>query len=140
MSRHHDTLTNIAYILTAIALVGMAASITLAVSGNIKVANWITNSSNGVMIIVLVIAAYTTLTPWPPMKWKKVPLRVKTIILTYNIIIVAAIVTKVSGSLRFSWIGVITMTAAGLLLVISAMAKWARKEDNSTDITTADHQ
>lgn len=32
------------------------------------------------------------------------------------------------------------MTAAGLLLAISAMAKWTREEDSSTDIVTADYR
>lgn len=140
MNKYHNTLTNIAYILAAIAITGMATSVTLAINGNTKIANWFINSSNGAAIVVLVIAAYTTLTPWPSMKWSKVPLRVKTIVFAYNIIIVVAIVTKVFGYLRMSWIGVTTMTAAGLLLAISAMAKWTREEDSSTDIVTADYR
>lgn len=140
MSKYHNTLTNVAYILAAIAIAGMATSATLAITGNTKIANWFINSSNGATIVVLVIAAYTTLTPWPSMKWSKVPLRVKTIVLAYNIIIIAAIVTKVFGYLRMSWIGVTTMTAAGLLLAISAMAKWTREEDKSTDIATVDYR
>lgn len=140
MSKHHNTLTNIAYILAAIAITGMATSVTLAITGNAKIANWFINSSNGATIVVLVIAAYTTLTPWPSMKWSKVPLRVKTIVFAYNIIIIVAIVTKVFGYLRMSWIGVTTMTAAGLLLAISAMVKWTREEDSSTDIVSADYR
>jgi|GEM_PF-2187874 hypothetical protein len=140
MSKHHNTLTNIAYILAAIAITGMATSVTLAITGNTKIANWFINSSNGATIVVLVIAAYTTLTPWPSMKWSKVPLRVKTIVFAYNIIIIVAIVTKVFGYLRMSWIGVTTMTAAGLLLAISAMVKWTREEDSSTDIVSADYR
>lgn len=140
MSKHHSTLTNIAYILAAIALAGIATSIILTISGNVKIANCFINSSNGAIIVVLAIAAYTTLTPRPSMKWSKVPLRVKTIVLAYNIIIIAAIVTKISGFLRMSWIGVTTMAAAGLLLAISAMAKWTREEDSSTDIATADYR
>lgn len=140
MSKHHNTLTNIAYILATIALAGIATSIIITISGNIKIANWVINSSNGAIIVVLAIAAYTTLTPRPSMKWSKVPSRVKTIVLAYNIIIIAAIVTKVSGFLRMCWIGVTTMTAAGLLLDISAMTKWTREEDSSTDIATADYR
>ena len=140
MSKYHNTLTNIAYILAAIAIAGMATSATLAITGNTNLANWFINSSNGATIVVLVIAAYTTLTPWPSMKGSKVPLRVKTIVLAYNIIIIAAIVTKVFGYIRMSWIGVTTMTAAGLLLAISAMAKWTREEDKSTDIATVDYR
>lgn len=140
MSKYHSTLTNIAYILAAIAITGMATSVTLAITGNTKIANWFINSSNGATIVVLVIAAYTTLTPRPSMKWSKVPLRVKTIVFAYNIIIIVAIVTKVFGYLRMSWIGVTTMTAAGLLLAISAMVKWTREEDSSTDIVTADYR
>ena len=136
MSKYHNTLTNIAYILAAIAIAGIAISIILTIAGNTKIANWFINSSNGATILVLAIAAYTTLNPRPSMKWSKVPLRVKTIVLAYNIIIIAAILTKVSGFLKMSWIGVTTMTAAGLLLAISAMAKWTREENKSTDIAT----
>lgn len=140
MSKHHNTFTNIAYILAAIALAGIAISIILTISGNIKIANWVINSSNGAMIVVLAIAAYTTLTPRPSMKWSKVPLRVKTIVLAYNIIIITVVITEASGYLRMSWIGVTTMTAAGLLLAISAMVKWTREEDKSTDIATVDYR
>jgi hypothetical protein len=140
MSKYHNTLTNIAYILAAIAIAGMATSATLAITGNTKIANWFINSSNGATIVVLVIAAYITLIPRPSMKWSKVPSRVKTIVLAYNIIIIAAIVTKVFGYLRMNWIGLTTMTAAGLLLAISAMAKWTREDDESTDIATVDYR
>ena len=140
MSKYHNTLTNIAYILAAIAIAGMATSATLAITGNTKIANWFINSSNGATIVVLVIAAYITLIPRPSMKWSKVPSRVKTIVLAYNIIIIEAIVTKVFGYLRMNWIGLTTMTAAGLLLAISAMAKWTREDDESTDIATVDYR
>ena len=65
MSKHYNTLTNIAYILAAIAIAGIATSVILTITGNIKIANWVINSSSGAMIVVLAIAAYTTLTPWP---------------------------------------------------------------------------